>query len=125
MALISLIMMEKMRIVGWTDDEVLFEFQCNTREFIHDVAKLVDGHFQRIGILHYENFVCSAFSVNRDVYGFDDFEKQDFWLTEVLSLSDIVLLKACVLGGYDTDKMVDGFDADLSRDVKILMTPIA
>ena len=23
-----------------------------------------------------------------------------------LSLSDIVLLKACVLGGYDTDKMV-------------------
>ena len=40
------------------------------------------------------------------------------------NLSDIVLLKACVLGGYDTDKMVDGLDADLSRDIKILATPI-
>ena len=40
------------------------------------------------------------------------------------NLSDIVLLKACVLGGYDTDKMVDGLDADLSRDMKILPTPI-
>ena len=40
------------------------------------------------------------------------------------SLSDIVLLKACVLGGYDTGKMVDGLDVDLSRDIKILTTPI-
>ena len=45
-------------------------------------------------------------------------------VTKYDSLSDIVLLKACVLGGYDTDKMVDGLDADLSRDIKILTTPI-
>lgn len=41
-----------------------------------------------------------------------------------LSLSDIVLLKACVLGGYDTDKMADGLDVNLSRDIEILTTPI-
>lgn len=116
----------QLRIVGWSDEsgeEVLFELHCNTEEFVHDVAKLVDDHFQRIGILYFENAI-SAFFVNRDAEGFANFEKQDFWLTSALSLSDIVLLKACVLGGYDTDKMVDGLDADLSRDIKILATPI-
>lgn len=113
-------------IVGWSDEsgeEVLFELHCNTAEFIHDIAKLVDDHFQRIGILYFENAI-SAFFVNRDAEGFDNFEKQDFWMTNALSINDIVLLKACVLGGYDTDKMFDGIDVDLSRDVEILMTPI-
>lgn len=50
--------------------------------------------------------------------------KQDLWPTGALSLSDIWLLKVCVLGGYDTDKMVDGLDVDLSRDIKIITTPI-
>lgn len=114
----------EMRVVGWTDEEVIFEFHCNTAEFIHDIAKLVDSHLQKIGILYYDDFYSGAFSVNRDTEGFDSFEKQDFWLTSVLSLSDIVLLKACVLDDYDTGKMIDGLDVDLSRDVKILMTPI-
>lgn len=114
----------QLRVVGWSDAEELFEFQCSTAEFVHDVAKQVDDHFQRIGILYYDNFASTAFSVNRDAVGFADFEKQDFWLTHVLSLSDIVLLKACVLGGYDTDKMADGLDMNLSRDINILTTPI-
>lgn len=114
----------QLRVVGWSDAEDLFEFQCSTAEFIHDVAKQVDDHFQRIGILYYDNSASTAFSVNRDAGGFADFEKQDFWLTHVLSLSDIVLLKACVLGGYDTDKMANGLDMNLSRDINILTTPI-
>lgn len=117
----------QLRVVGWSDEsgeETLFEFHCNTAEFIHDIAKQVDGHFQRIGILYYDSSIPSAFHVNRNIEGFNTFMKQDLWLTGALSLSDIVLLKACVLGGYDTDKMVDGLDADLSRDIKILTTPI-
>lgn len=117
----------KLRVVGWSDEsgeKVLFEFHCDTAEFIHDIAKLVDDHFQRIGILYYENVISTAFSVNRDAEGFANFEKQDFWLIDALSLSDIVLLKACVLGGYDTDKMADGLDVDLSRDIEILTKPI-
>ena len=78
----------------------------------------------RIGILYYDSSIPSAFHVNRNIEGFNTFMKQDLWLTGALSLSDIVLLKACVLGGYDTDKMVDCLDADLSRDIKILTTPI-
>ena len=111
-------------VVGWTDEKVLFEFHCNTAEFIHDIAKLVNDHFQKIGILYYDNFCSGAFPVNRDAEGFDNFDKQDFWLTGALSLSDIVLLNACVLGGYDTDKMADGLDVNLSRDIEILTTPI-
>ena len=117
----------QLRVVGWSDEsgeETLFEFHCNTAEFIHDIAKQVDGHFQRIGILYYDSSIPSAFHINRNIEGFNTFMKQDLWLTGALSLSDIVLLKACVLGGYDTDKMVDGLDADLSRDIKILTTPI-
>ena len=117
----------QLRVVGWSDEsgeETLFEFHCNTAELIHDIAKQVDGHFQRIGILYYDSSIPSAFHVNRNIEGFNTLMKQDLWLTGALSLSDIVLLKACVLGGYDTDKMVDGLDADLSRDIKILTTPI-
>ena len=80
---------------------------------------MVDDHFQRIGIQYFENAI-SEFFVNQVAEDFDNFEKQDFWLTNALSINDIVLLKACVLGGYDTDKMVDGLDVDLSRDIKFL-----
>ena len=117
----------QLRVVGWSDEsgeETLFEFHCNTAEFIHDIAKQVDGHFQRIGILYYDSSIPSAFHVNRNIESFNTFMKQDLWLTGALSLSDIVLLKACVLGGYDTGKMVDGLDVDLPRDIKILTTPI-
>ena len=112
----------QLRIVDRSDEsgeEVLFELHCNTAEFIHDVAELVDDHFQRIGIQYFENAI-SEFFVNQVAEDFDNFEKQDFWLTNALSINDIVLLKACVLGGYDTDKMVDGLDVDLSRDIKFL-----
>lgn len=117
----------QLRIVGWSDEsgeKVLFELHCNTAEFIHDIAKQIDDHLQRIGILYYDSSIPSAFHVNRNIEGFNTFMKQDLWLTDALSLSDIVLLKACVLGGYDTDKMADGLDVDLSRDIKILTTPI-
>ena len=117
----------KLRVVGWSaesGEKALFELQCNRAEFIHDIAKLVDSHFQKIGILYYDNFCSGAFSINRSAEGFGNFEKQEFWLTGALSLSDIVLLKACVLGGYDTDKMFDDLDVNLSRDIEILTTPI-
>ena len=113
-----------LRIVGWTDEEVLFDFQCHTEEFIHDFAKLVDDHFQNIGILYYGRSSVSIVPLNYGAKEYDRFS-QDDWITSMIDLCDIVLLKACVLGGYDIDEMIGGIDVDLSRDVKILMTPIA